>query len=77
MMGKWLSIAVALIAFEGGCSDQPAETPQKSTAERNTDDFGLPLVIVIDVPETPPEIRGPSPPIQEKPRKPAAAGGTH
>jgi len=32
-------------------------------AVRLTDDFGLPLVIVIEVPEVPPELLGPSPPI--------------
>jgi hypothetical protein len=103
MICKWLSVAVAVAAFEGGCSDRPAQTPvvktasaqtpvaktppaktappktppaksapaktpQKGAAERTTDDFGLPLVIVLDVPETPPEISRPSPPIREEPR---------
>jgi len=39
-----------------------------AAAKRTSDDFGLPLVIVMDVPDTPPEIKGPSPPIREEPR---------
>jgi hypothetical protein len=36
----------------------------------STDQFGLPLVIVIDAPEVPPEIQAPSPPIKEEPASP-------
>jgi hypothetical protein len=35
------------------------------------DQFDLPLVIHVDVPEVPPEIEKPSPPIKEKPEQPA------
>jgi hypothetical protein len=34
------------------------------------DDFNLPLVIKMEVPEAPPEIQKPSPPIQEPPKSP-------
>ena len=49
---------------------KPEPDPDKQSAEespsiRTTDDFGLPLVIVIEVPEVPKEIREPSPPIRE------------
>ncbi|MBN1396041.1 MAG: hypothetical protein JW959_13545 [Pirellulales bacterium] len=33
------------------------------------DDFGLPLVIVLEAPEVPAEISGPSPPIEEAPEE--------
>jgi hypothetical protein len=42
----------------------------KSSAHRLFDDFQLPLVIVLDVPEVPPEIQGPSPPIKDQPKPP-------
>jgi hypothetical protein len=52
---------------------QPATSPAQEQAEsataepgsRLTDDFGLPLVIVIEKIEVPPEIQGPSPPIKK------------
>lgn len=44
--------------------DRPAKAPAPA---RETDDFGLPLVIVMEAPEVPAEIRGPSPPIKEEP----------
>jgi len=51
-----------------------AKTAKKSAARPATprlwDDFGLPLVIEIPVPEVPPEIRKPSPPIQAQPKLP-------
>ena len=51
-----------------------AKTAKKSAARpaapRLWDDFGLPLVIEIPVPEVPPEIRKPSPPIQAQPKLP-------
>jgi hypothetical protein len=37
---------------------------------RRRDDFDLPLAIQVDVPEVPPEIRNPSPPIKEQPKQP-------
>ena len=57
-------------------SQESPEKPPKKVAKpaeesppplRLTDDFNLPLVIVIDAPEVPPEIQGPSPPIQQEP----------
>jgi hypothetical protein len=58
--------------------EKPAEKPadkqtnpvEKPPAARTTDDFNLPLVIVMEAPETPPEIRGPSPPIKAEPAPP-------
>lgn len=49
---------------------KPVSNPDKQSVEespsvRTTDDFGLPLVIVIKAPEVPKEIRGPSPPIRD------------
>jgi hypothetical protein len=35
---------------------------------RRRDDFDLPLTIQVDVPEVPPEIQRPSPPIKEQPK---------
>ncbi len=46
-------------------SDPDKQSVEESPSVRTTDDFGLPLVIVIEVPEVPAEIRGPSPPIRE------------
>lgn len=66
-------MAAALVLL-GGFSLK-GETPDKSVAppysadkasadaDKRTDQFGLPLVIVISTPAVPPEIRGPSPPI--------------
>jgi hypothetical protein len=51
-----------------------AKPPQKAAARqparRLWDDFDLPLVIELQVPEAPPEIRKPSPPIQAQPKLP-------
>lgn len=41
------------------------ESAGSETASRLTDAFGLPLVIVMENVEVPPEIRGPSPPIKK------------
>ena len=46
-------------------SDPDKQSVEESPSVRTTDDFGLPLVIVIKVPEVPAEIRGPSPPIRD------------
>ena len=46
-------------------SDPDKQSVKESPSVRTTDDFGLPLVIVIKVPEVPAEIRGPSPPIRD------------
>ncbi len=74
MICKWLSVAVAVAGFCGCTGPPPAKPAEKArpeiAAQRTTDDFGLPLVIVIDVPPTPPEISRPSPPIREEPRHP-------
>ncbi len=51
--------------------DHLATVDRPATADRplaaKVDDFGLPLEIDIQVPETPKEIQGPSPPIKEEP----------
>lgn len=44
-----------------------AATPSQ---DRQTDDFGLPLQIHLDVPEVPAEIRNPAPPIHEEAKRP-------
>lgn len=41
--------------------------PAEKEAAVPTDDFGLPLVIVMEVPEVPESISKPSPPIKDKP----------
>jgi hypothetical protein len=40
-------------------------------AGQSHDEFDLPLVIHVETPEVPPEIKNPSPPIQERPEPPA------
>ena len=70
---RWMPvIGVALLL--GGCAPQKEPPPAATTAKtvdepgsRLTDDFGLPLVFTIEVPEVPPELQGPSPPIKEEP----------
>jgi hypothetical protein len=49
-----------------------AEKPPgaKPAESAKVDAFGLPLVIVIELPEVPKEIQGPSPPIPDEPTKP-------
>jgi len=48
---------------------QPARWPgEKPANPPKVDAFGLPLVIVVEMPEVPKEIRGPSPPIHDEPR---------
>ena len=54
----------------GGSAAAASKSVEKPPPARATDDFGLPLVIVLETPEVPPEIRGPSPPIQAEPAKP-------
>jgi hypothetical protein len=46
-----------------------ARSAEKQSAAPKVDSFGLPLVIEIKVPEAPPEIQKPSPPIKEEPEK--------
>jgi hypothetical protein len=48
----------------------PPAKPQGEPANRLFDEFHLPLVIEIVPPEVPPEIQGPSPPIEEEPKPP-------
>ncbi len=45
----------------------PERTAEKKPVPRTTDDFGFSLIIVIEAPEVPKELLGPSPPIQEPP----------
>jgi len=49
----------------GGCGPAPSPPPpvEKPPGERLYDAFRLPLVIEMDVPEAPPEVQKPSPPI--------------
>jgi hypothetical protein len=49
-------------------SIKPAAESVEKASHRLYDDLGLPLVIVLEVPEVPPEIQEPSPSIQEQPR---------
>ncbi|MCD4728475.1 MAG: hypothetical protein K8R46_12480 [Pirellulales bacterium] len=55
----------AVVTVKKPVSDPDKQLVEESPSVRTTDDFGLPLVIVIKVPEVPAEIRGPSPPIRE------------
>ncbi len=51
-------------------AEKPAAKAKAPQPPRLRDDFNLPLVIKMEVPETPPEIRKPSPPIQEPTKSP-------
>ena len=51
------------------------DTAKKPLSDRTMDDFGLPLVIVLETPEVPQEIMGPSPPIKELPKPPPKKKG--
>jgi hypothetical protein len=66
---------IALALLTGcSCEREPAPDVKKPTVKPGTDEFGLPLVIHLDVPDVPEEIRGPSPPISPKkhtPKKPS------
>ena len=57
---RWFLLA-GLILLLAGCTPQSAAVSPQGGA---TDDFGLPLVIVIKAPEVPKELEGPSPPIE-------------
>ena len=48
-------------------ADLGSTSGEKNPHSPKVDDFGLPLEIVLDVPEVPKEIEGPSPPIQPEP----------
>jgi len=50
------------------CRCRLCEKPGTKSAPK-VDGFGLPLQIVIEVPEAPPEIQKPSPPIKEESEK--------
>jgi hypothetical protein len=59
-----------LVVLLGGCplkSEPPPPSAPASSESLTHDSFDLPLIIHIEVPETPPEIEGPSPPIEETP----------
>jgi hypothetical protein len=54
-------------------AEKPAAKAEKrpaaqQAASADVDAFGLPLVIVIEAPEAPKEIQGPSPPIPDEPK---------
>jgi hypothetical protein len=58
----------------GGCTREnpPPSTPFPNAMQSGqVDDFGLPLVIVINPPAVPKEIEGPLPPVKEEPPKPS------
>ena len=73
MKSGWPMLAIPALLL-GGCTREPSPPPRFPNAVESglVDDFGLPLVIVIDLPKVPKEIEGPSPPIKEEP---ASAGG--
>jgi len=74
MRSRW-RLAVTAAVLLGGCpsQDEPTtklgnENVRVEPTDSETDPFGLPLVIVLEPPEVPKEIEGPSPPIQETPK---------
>jgi hypothetical protein len=74
MRREW-QLAVTAAVLLGGCpsQDEPTtklgeERVRVEAAHRDADEFGLPLVIVLEPPEAPKEIQGPSPPIKETPK---------
>ncbi len=67
MESRWLTLGVVLVLL-AGCASDSVPPPTASKPSPKVDAFGLPLVIVIDVPEVPKEIQGPSPPIQQEPK---------
>jgi hypothetical protein len=74
MRSLW-HVVIAATVLLGGCPshDEPTtklgdETVRAESAHGQTDEFGLPLVIVFAPPEVPKEIQGPSPPIKETPK---------
>ena len=81
MEKRWLTLAVATLLLTGCTSKNappagppdPAKTSGQPGVKQHksvrVDDFGLPLEINIEVPETPKEIQGPSPPIRKAPRR--------
>jgi hypothetical protein len=70
LVGFTHTTLIALALLTGcSCEREPAPVVEKPTVKPGTDELGLPLVIHIDVPDVPEEIRGPSPPIL--PKKPA------
>ena len=75
MKSPWLLMLLAVFFF-CGCGDQ-SKPPKKMMEQRPMhvpcDDFNLPLVIQIDVPEAPLEIQKPSGPIVEKTTLPQRA----
>jgi hypothetical protein len=68
---RWLPVLIVAL-WLCGCEAQkepPPDAVVAKTADQplagSTDSFGLPLEIVVEVPEVPPELQGPSPPIKE------------
>jgi hypothetical protein len=54
--------------------DKPIKSPveqAKKPAPPTVDQFGLPLIIIMETPEVPKEIRGPFRPIPEEPKQTA------
>ncbi len=65
-MGRFAWALLIVVLLVGGCR-KTVETPAKKPATGPTrDEFGLPIVIHMDVPEAPPEIQKPSPPIPKE-----------
>jgi hypothetical protein len=73
MKSSWLFLATALALW--GCSSSQEEATTKLGNESvrveragKSDAFGLPIVIVLNLPPVPKQIQGPSPPIKEPPK---------
>jgi hypothetical protein len=71
---KSLDTAAKRAAYgEGTLAEALAQAEKTGNVEPKdlkTDRFGLPLVIEMDAPEVPAEIRGPSPPVKQEPSQP-------
>lgn len=68
-MGRFGLALLIVVLLLGGCR-KAAKTPAKpaeTRADGAVDEFGLPLVIRVEVPEAPSEIQKPSPPIPKEP----------
>jgi hypothetical protein len=71
---SWFVLAAVVLWGCSGTPEEPKPTGKLGTEtvhfEKNgkTSRFGLPLVIVFDLPPVPKEIQGPSPPIKESPK---------
>ncbi len=68
-MGRFGLALVVVVLLAGGCRKvaEPAAKPLAKPADgAKRDEFGLPLVIRIQVPEAPAEVQKPSPPIPKE-----------